>query len=321
MLSQTGTTWNITLFQRIDMAVTFQPEGHRYTNENGEVYISVTTLIGKYKAPFDAQYWSTYKAVKLVLEKKGTWDRFKRRAGGWDKVVAYYNSLNDFPYHAEVARVKIEFLQSWAETGRIAREKGSDYHAQMEDISHKLGVEKKNGKEIKVCSPVDLLRLQDFENDGVYTELLLYNDHFRLAGMADKVIKEGRIIHIHDYKTSKEIEMEAFQDEKMKHPIHHLPSCNYFEYSLQLSIYAWMLEQVGYTVGDLVIEHVPANHKEYKVKYLRDEVQSLLSHYGNAQNFPPYHFKPSPQRGEGESFVYPMPKPDQGESDFSICFE
>lgn len=303
------------------MAVTFQSEGHRYTNENGEAYISVTTLISRYKAPFDAQYWSTYKAIKLILEKKGIWDRFKRRAGGWDKVVAYYNSLNDFPYSCEITKAKIQFLQSWAESGRIAREKGSEYHAQMENTSHEVGVEKKNGKNIKVYSPVDLLRLQDFENDGVYTELLLYNDHFKLAGMADKVIKEGCIIHIHDYKTSREIEMEAFQEQKMKHPIQHLPSCNYFEYSLQLSIYAWMLEQAGYIVGDLVIEHVPSNHKEYKVKYLREDVQSLLSHYGNVQNLPPYSFKPGPQRGTRESFVYPMPKLGEGGVDFSITFE
>lgn len=303
------------------MAVTFQAEGHRYTNDKGEVYISVTTLIGKYKAPFDAQYWSTYKAIKLVLEKKGTWDRFKRRAGGWNNVVAFYKSLNDFPYTDEVTKAKIQFLQSWAEAGRIAREVGSAYHQQMEDVSHAMGYEEKKGKGIRVCSPADLLHLQEFENDGVYTELLLYNDHFKLAGMADKVIKEGRLVHIHDYKTSKVIEMEAFQEQTMKHPIHQLPSCNYFEYSLQLSIYAWMLEQVGYQIGELVIEHVPDNHREYKCKYLRDEVQSLLSHYGKSQNYPPYDFKQIPSGREEESFVYPVPKLGEGGIDFSITLE
>lgn len=303
------------------MPVTFQAEGHRYTNEKGEQYISVTTLIGRYKAPFDAEYWSTYKAVKLVLEKKGTWDKFKRRAGGWEKVVSFYKSLADFPYTTEVLQAKVQFLRMWEDAGRIAREEGSAYHAHMESISHTVGIENKSGKGLKVYSATDLLHLQEFEKDGAYPELLLYNDHFKLAGMADKILKEGRIIHVHDYKTSKVIEMEAFQEQKMKHPIHNLPSCNYYEYSLQLSIYAWMLEQVGYIVGELVIEHVPDNHKEYKVKYLREEVQSLLHHYGKSQNYPPYSFKESRQRWQEDSFVYPEPKLGEGGVDFTIVHE
>jgi hypothetical protein len=282
------------------MAVTFQAEGHIYRNEQGEVYTSVTTLIGKYKAPFDSAYWSLYKAIKLVLESKGEWSSFKKMAGGWDNVVAYYKTQNNFPYADEVIKAQRQFLESWDEAGKVARIKGSEYHNMRESLSHERGVEFKNQKAFKVLSPVDLLSVQNFDGDGVFTELLLYNDHFRIAGMADKVLKEGRWIHIHDYKTSREIEFEAFQDQRMKEPISHLPSCNYYEYSLQLSIYAWMLEVMGYRVGELFIEHVPNGNKLYEVKYLRNEVQNLLTHYGKSKNIPRFAF---PAQGSGESIV------------------
>jgi hypothetical protein len=37
------------------LMITFNEEKHTYTNPLGELYISVTTLIGKFKEPFDAQ--------------------------------------------------------------------------------------------------------------------------------------------------------------------------------------------------------------------------------------------------------------------------
>lgn len=279
--------------------VTFQEEGHKYTNEKGEQYISVTTLIGKYKTPFDSDYWSTYKALKFVLEKKGSWSHYKQRAGGWERVVEFHKQ-NLTMYEEEIRQVKQQFLQQWDKKGRDAREAGTAYHQAQETTKRLEGHDTIGGKQFPVQSPTDLLALQEFAKDGIYNELLLYNDYFKVAGTADKVIKQGRTIDIHDYKTSEEIEMQSFQDTRLKHPLQHLPACNFYEYSIQLSIYAWMLEVVGYHIGNLAIEHVKDNNRLHPVKYLRDEVQNLLSHYGEqVLHIPRFNF---PHKGESIDF-------------------
>jgi hypothetical protein len=47
-----------------DELVAYNDKLHKYwskdTNQN---YISATTLIGKYSAPFDSNFWSSYKAL------------------------------------------------------------------------------------------------------------------------------------------------------------------------------------------------------------------------------------------------------------------
>jgi len=281
------------------MPVTFQAEGHRYTNEHGVEYTSVTTLIKKYAEPFDSEYWSLYKAIKLVLEMKGEWSDYKYRAGGWDRVVDYYKKQINFPYKDEVAVVKQRFLYNWKQKGKAAAEAGTAYHKKMEDETHSKGAHlSSSGNVVKVYSGVDLLRYQNFEDDGIYTELLLYNDHFKLAGQADKVIKQGRDIEIRDYKTSEKISQEAFMERTYKAPLKHIPDCDFWKFALQLSTYAWMLEIFGYHIGRLVVEHVPDNHREYELPYLRNEIKALLTDYGNSKNLPAFRF---PENGKEQS--------------------
>lgn len=266
------------------MPVTFYPGNHTYENHLGEKYISVTTLIAKYKVPFDSDYWSTYKAIKLVLEGKGSWNQYKSKAGGWDKVVAYYRQQPTHPYSDRILEVKKHFLYNWEQTGKVAREVGTAYHEKMDSSTQAKGTDNFNGYVLKVHGKTDLITTQEFERDGVYNEILVYNDKYKLAGQIDKVIKFSKKVNIRDYKTSAKIEMESFQNTMFKHPLEHIPCCNFYEYSLQMSIYAWMLEQKEYEVGNLGIEHVPDNHRLYPCTYMKQDVERLLDHYARSQN-------------------------------------
>jgi hypothetical protein len=50
--------------------VAYNDEKHSYWNVNdNEKYISVTTLIGKFEQPFDADFWSAYKALEQLIPK------------------------------------------------------------------------------------------------------------------------------------------------------------------------------------------------------------------------------------------------------------
>jgi intein/homing endonuclease len=72
-------------------------------------------------------------------------------------------------------------------------------------------------------------------------------------------------------------------------PISHLQVCEYTKYSLQLSLYAWMLEQFGYEIDHIEFIHhtLDDNNKSiaskiYKCPYLKDEIEKMLEHYKNS---------------------------------------
>ena len=68
----------------------------------------------------------------------------------------------------------------------------------------------------------------------------------------------------------------------MLDPLQHLDDCNYIHYCLQISIYAWMLEQEGYVVRDLRFTHI---NKPYPVSYMKYEIENMFfpngEHYMN----------------------------------------
>lgn len=263
------------------MPVTFTEENHRYTSHSGEIYTSVTSLLKSFTPPFDADYWSAYKALQAVLEGRGEWAAYKKKAGGWQNAVVYAREIDTtFPYRKEVIEAKKLILQSWDDTKNEALSKGTAYHKLKEDSVKQKIVYTPEMQEIPVVSDVDVLALQNFEDDGLYPELILYNDDWKLAGQADWVMKQKNRVNIKDYKTSKEIKRSAFQDSKLLYPVDHLPNANFYIYSLQLSLYGLMLESKGFQVGYLSIEHVDKNTQRtieiYPVEYLRREAQLIV---------------------------------------------
>ena len=69
----------------------------------------------------------------------------------------------------------------------------------------------------------------------------------------------------------------------MKYPLNNIPDTNYYHYSLQLSTYAWMLQQLNpnFIIKDLVLVHF--DHKDnmtvYHCDYLKRDVEKMLVHY------------------------------------------
>ena len=52
------------IIQEQAKTLTFTEADHKYTDENNLVYTSVTTLLEKYKVPFDNNFWSMYTGLK-----------------------------------------------------------------------------------------------------------------------------------------------------------------------------------------------------------------------------------------------------------------
>ena len=101
--------------------ILFEPKEHKYTHSiTGKEFISVTTLVDKYKKPYDSDYWSLYKALKDVLSAVNRWYMFKKSAGGWDKAVAKFCRSGAGIYTDKVRQRQQWYLDKWLKEKELA---------------------------------------------------------------------------------------------------------------------------------------------------------------------------------------------------------
>lgn len=115
----------------INMEITFQEKEHKYLHYTGKIYISVTTLINKYKPKFDEDYWSTYKAIERLL---GI-EEFKiiKKKIGYENIVPIYQYKNI----NKLKEIKFKILEEWSEKRKIACENGTQFHKEQEYITNR----------------------------------------------------------------------------------------------------------------------------------------------------------------------------------------
>jgi len=215
--------------------VKFDEENHIYSNANGEIYKSSTGIIGEFKNSFDSKGMSRYKSIKEVLS-PDSFNKLKRKAGGWDKVKNYWDSLLN---HSDKLKNSLEqrqkqFLNDWAKSGNDAALAGSIEHGKREAEIIKNGFTWDN----KYYPSSNKNILQVDKNDiCAIPEILLWDHGMKLGGLADLPLFDKGYIHIHDFKTNKKIDRTAFNDQRLKHFLGHLPDCSFMHYSIQLRIY------------------------------------------------------------------------------------
>lgn len=279
---------------KINGKVAFQEEGHKYFNleDSSIVYTSVTTLIGKYAKPFDKDFVSRYKAIERILPS----DVWKKEKGGlWKNHKIPKDFLEVYNIsESELNKVQQEILDEWAEINKIACERGTKIHAQLENSFYNAGSNitlKKFGIGGKFECKKDYTDL-DLEY-GIYPEYLIYYDNPKLdlhiAGQIDLLIKSGNDIYIGDHKTNAKIDLKGFYNsstrssDKMLYPLNNLEECNFNHYQLQLSTYAWMLQKINpdFEIKDLIINHYDHDGKNtlYHCTYLKEDVEKMLKHY------------------------------------------
>lgn len=240
--------------------VTFNEANHSYTNDsNKKRYTSATTIISKFKQPFD----------KVAVSKA-----YAKKNGGTAE----------------------EWQAKWSEISKIACEKGTNFHAKKEnEILESIGQRPLTPSEAFILPTTKRVTNLDFKSipDGIQTEVVVYNHYFEIAGQLDFMNVEGSYFDIDDHKTNKKIDMWSFRHPKtgykmMQFPLQHLMDTNYNHYNLQLSLYAFMIEQLtGKKVRSLSFTHYPPDILEddgiskegvkYNLPYLKKEVLDMLA--------------------------------------------
>ena len=264
------------------MSITFNAADHSYKSiEADDInWISVTSLVSNLKEPFDAEAI----ANKVTKSKRSKW------------------------YGIPPEKI----LELWQAESDRAVTLGTFYHNQRESDICSLSSIEKEGIPIPVYTPIEENHIKMAPSqrltDGIYPEHMVYLKSAGICGQSDLVeVVNGRV-HIIDYKTNKEIKTESFKDwegisKKMLAPVNNLDDCNFNHYSLQLSIYMYIIlkhnrklrpgkiyihhvifevegtDEYGYPItkyssnGDPVVKEVV----QMEVPYLADEVISIIN--------------------------------------------
>jgi hypothetical protein len=240
----------------IEQEVLYDHPSHKY-HLHGTIYRSATQIIEQFVEHFDTEEQS---------------QRMEYR----------YNAPAEY------------WKKNWKEENAKSLVRGDRKHAHEEDFMYNRGYARIHDKVFPVFnlqkiyykSPIHYFKLPD----GTYPELKLWRHDWKIAGRADKptfeTINKVRFAHIEDFKTNKRIRDVGFNGRKMLWPLEHLEDCELRHYTLQLSIYQYMLEYFGFMPGVRRIIHFPHEIEglgtpkpvEYELPYLRDEVIAMLTH-------------------------------------------
>jgi hypothetical protein len=211
----------------IDPHISLDEASHTYAHAShpGLKFTSCTQFIGSFFEPFNSQAI----AEKLTLtHQKYQGQSPQELIEQWQAVAALGTKV-----HAEIDRYLKEKTAPSEEMSRIGVE----------------WVEQKNWSEVELLS-----------------EVILYSTELQLAGTIDLIARDkqtGRLT-LYDWKTSKQIDKSSFGDKRgIRGASQNLPDCNYVHYSLQLSLYAYMLEKhYGVTVDEIHILHLNKTSKQ-----------------------------------------------------------
>lgn len=149
-----------------------------------------------------------------------------------------------------------EIKEKWAKAGREASALGTKVHECCEDIElgrKELRNKPANDKEAKMMEHAVSMAKRFYAGfDILGVEKIVFSPSLRIAGTIDlfaRSKKDGTYI-IGDHKTNKSIDLEDKWNKLALPPISHLHDINGVHYSLQLSLYEYLLKREGYVPRD-----------------------------------------------------------------------
>lgn len=112
------------------------------------------------------------------------------------------------------------------------------------------------------------------EDVQIATERIVASPKHKIAGTIDLVTVKGKKATIWDFKTN-DLTKKGYN--KMLAPLDHLKDDKMTLYTLQLSLYARLLEGEGYTIDGLNLININGGVEVIPVEYLEDEIEMILN--------------------------------------------
>jgi hypothetical protein len=282
----------------------FEPIKHEYScdHEPPETLskaISVSGVLEKYQEQFDEKFWSRYKGWEMILfpleknkqQRKAKFKNLlKRRLGltGYKDENLFSTLEQTYPELKDIVKNEMSssIKKSWKAYNKERSDIGDAYHNQKESKSFSRGIEFNPFDEqeypvIKHYFWKKGIKQQETIKDlkrGYYPELIV--NHKWLFGQIDRPwFTDDKKFFIRDFKTNKKKLDTPHPFQNLKYPVDHLQDTTLNYYSLQLSLYAWILEQKGYKLYDENSLAIDYYNQTLPVKYLKKEIEDILNHY------------------------------------------
>lgn len=240
-----------------DKFIRFQDEGHKYwIRGRDKGVISTTTILKTYFEDFNPD-----PIIRRIMRPSNE--------NYWENP--------DYQYYRKDAS---EIKAMWAQLGKDAAEAGTYNHEQIENFYNGLEYDFSKREHTELFIP--------FHNDHkdylepFRTEMLIYHEKLRISGAIDMLYRNritGKLV-LADWKFIKKLAKKN-KSKQGKPPLDHLDDTNYTKYSLQLSVYRYILEtEYGYEVENQFLVILHGKQKKYRKEvtpYLKDEVEALFA--------------------------------------------
>ena len=171
-----------------------------------------------------------------------------------------------------------ELSAEWKKKANDAAARGTTFHEQAQYFIETGKI--KEGSDSDIIKKFKKIKFQG----KLKAETILFSEEYGIAGTCDLIeYLDDELISIGDFKTNEKLTNFSFNKQRLLPPISHLWDSKLQRYELQVSLYAFLLDEIyGYWINDLNIFHINAKKRDinvYPVKYRRVEVQNLLNHY------------------------------------------
>jgi ATP-dependent exoDNAse (exonuclease V) beta subunit len=272
-------------------SIKFNEELHRYTDEENLVYTSVTTVIGKYHKQFDEKFWANKKAEDTSIYNP-------YRGMSEDQIKQQWKEGREFSCEKGNKTHKLLEDSINASNGKA----NFDFEKKLK-IGMGSGVIVINKTNLHILANTPLATkypkiyafLRKYIEDGwtLYAEKRIYWWEFLIAGTIDCLLLKGNFFMIVDWKTNKK-KLEFRSGYYKKHngietsqwvqtnetffpPLTNIPYCKGNTYTLQLSLYAYLLELWGYKCVGLTLFHILQDQVQepINISYVRSDCEKL----------------------------------------------
>lgn len=251
----------------------FEEEAHKYTDTLGNTYTSCTTLLHGYAPEFDKAYWLRKKAKETGLSEADIAKNWKDITDeSCARGTKTHNYLEDGVKEVSKFKKAVQYLTD-IKSGRMVTVADIPY-LNVKPLDIPKFIQATNNKYPEIYN---VFKYYTDNGYTIYSEIGVYLIDYLISGTIDILcIREDQFV-ILDWKTNKDgLKFESgyyrrdksqkpwqlindwvSKKETLKAPVSHLPNCNGSIYSLQLSMYATMVNLVtGLPCAGLGLCHI-----------------------------------------------------------------
>jgi ATP-dependent exoDNAse (exonuclease V) beta subunit len=223
----------------------FDPKYHRYTY-GGKQYTSVTTFLKNFHKPFEEDYWSKTKAEEAGVPQE------------W-------------------------ILKEWKDKNVRANEVGHATHEWIENYFKRIPQQLPNDLDIidRINKFNIIFGKQLYKLTPITFELRIFSKKYPIAGTIDSLFLYKGKLFILDWKTNGRFthdDHERGRFEKLLNPFDSYWKNHLNEYSIQVGLYALILEEWGFDIRGAYLVHIgpDSEARVYQAVNLKEELRSYL---------------------------------------------